>query len=209
MLLLVSEREDRRSPAKNRAILDAAVRAFLEHGYARTSVDAIAAEAGVGKQTVYSHFGDKNKLFLAAVEDARQQAGGVPPIADTGDPAADLAKTVERVLDITLSERLAALHRLSIAELRHHPELQRMWRDLKRTRTEPQYEDRVAEYLRDRDKAGTLRVPDPELAARQLLYLAITEGRVVTLQGTERLKPADRRRIARESVDLIVRAHRA
>ena len=54
------------SEAKRQGILEAATRLFTEQGYDGTSVDDIAAEAGVSKQTVYSHFGNKEKLFGAA-----------------------------------------------------------------------------------------------------------------------------------------------
>lgn len=53
--------------AKRQAILDAAKSLFLSNGYANTSMDAVAAEAGVSKLTVYSHFNDKETLFSAAV----------------------------------------------------------------------------------------------------------------------------------------------
>ena len=48
--------------------MEAAIAAFFERGYAATSIEQIAAEAGVSKVTVYSHFGDKRALFTAAVE---------------------------------------------------------------------------------------------------------------------------------------------
>ena len=53
--------------AKRQAILEAAKVLFLSNGYASTSMDAVAAEAGVSKLTVYSHFNDKETLFTAAV----------------------------------------------------------------------------------------------------------------------------------------------
>src|SRR5690606_14243315 len=49
--------------AKRAAILDAAVRMFTRLGFEGASMDQIAAEAGVSKLTVYSHFGDKEALF--------------------------------------------------------------------------------------------------------------------------------------------------
>src|SRR3546814_20477568 len=54
--------------AKRKAILEAAKGLFPRHGYERISMDAIAAEAGVSKLTVYSHFKDKSSLFAAAVK---------------------------------------------------------------------------------------------------------------------------------------------
>jgi TetR/AcrR family transcriptional repressor of mexJK operon len=53
--------------AKRQAVLDAAKTLFLTKGYANTSMDAVAAQAGVSKLTVYSHFNDKETLFSAAV----------------------------------------------------------------------------------------------------------------------------------------------
>ena len=196
-----------KSPAKRSAILAAATKLFLAQGYARTSVDAIAAEAGVGKQTVYGHFGDKEQLFLAVIEESRreQEADLGTALRDTGDPLTDLTAAAELILEGVLSPRIAALHRLTIAELPHHPELQRLWRDETGKRGR---DDLIVDYLRACDAKGLLRVPDPELATRQLSYLAISEGRVVTLQGTQPLTKAERHRIAREAADLIVRAHR-
>ena len=48
-----------KDPGKRAAILDAAKRLFVSQGFERVSMDQIAAEAGVSKLTVYSHFGDK------------------------------------------------------------------------------------------------------------------------------------------------------
>ena len=53
--------------AKRQAILDAAKSLFIRNGYIQTSMDAVAAEAGVSKLTVYSHFVDKETLFSCAV----------------------------------------------------------------------------------------------------------------------------------------------
>ncbi|MBV4492631.1 TetR/AcrR family transcriptional regulator [Pseudomonas oryzicola] len=53
--------------AKREAILEAAKALFLSLGYANTSMDAVAAAAGVSKLTVYSHFTDKQTLFCSAV----------------------------------------------------------------------------------------------------------------------------------------------
>ena len=54
---------------KHDAIAAAALVLFARDGYERTSVDAIAAEAGVSKRTVYSHYGDKENLFLLVLSE--------------------------------------------------------------------------------------------------------------------------------------------
>src|SRR6478735_338076 len=61
---------------KGAAILEAAKRLFTSQGFDGTSMDQIATEAGVSKLTVYSHFGDKETLFAAAVES--HCANGMP-----------------------------------------------------------------------------------------------------------------------------------
>jgi len=54
--------------AKREAMVAAAARSFFDIGYEATSIEQIAADAGVSKVTVYNHFGDKRSLFGAAVE---------------------------------------------------------------------------------------------------------------------------------------------
>jgi AcrR family transcriptional regulator len=54
-------------------ILDAAMTAFAEHGFHETTVAAIADRAGVGKGTVYRHFGKKNRLFAALLKRGTSQ----------------------------------------------------------------------------------------------------------------------------------------
>ncbi|MBV8085816.1 MAG: helix-turn-helix transcriptional regulator, partial [Chloroflexi bacterium] len=59
--------EPTRTERKRRAIVEAATTLFLRHGYAGTSMDQVAALAGVSKQTVYKQFADKERLFQAVV----------------------------------------------------------------------------------------------------------------------------------------------
>ena len=54
--------------AKREAILRTAGRSFFDAGFAATSIEQVAADAGLSKVTVYNHFGDKRGLFTAAVD---------------------------------------------------------------------------------------------------------------------------------------------
>jgi TetR/AcrR family transcriptional regulator len=79
----------RRDPAATRRkLLTAARLEFARHGFAGARVDEIAERAGVNKQLVYHHFGDKDALYLAVLEwvyaDIREQERklnleGLPP----------------------------------------------------------------------------------------------------------------------------------
>ena len=64
-----------KDPAKREAILDAAKALFIAQGFAGTSMDAVATEAGVSKLTVYSHFSDKATLFAAEMARLFFEAG--------------------------------------------------------------------------------------------------------------------------------------
>lgn len=71
--------DSNKAPAKRdakrsqRAILDAAVTEFAEHGHAGARIDAIADRAGVSKPMIYSYFGDKDELYAAALREAYVQ----------------------------------------------------------------------------------------------------------------------------------------
>lgn len=199
----------RRSPAKHDAILAAATEAFLREGYARASVDAIAAAAGVGKQTVYGHFGDKQRLFLAVVESARNAVGAgsneaATLISDTGDPRADLHAAATRLLDAITAPEVAALHRLTIAESAHHPQLQQSWRDDGATQASI---DAVAAYLSQASSRGQLDVPEPATVARQWVLLLSAEAQVRSLRGLQPLSQRELVQIARDTTELILRAY--
>ncbi|MEU8693390.1 TetR/AcrR family transcriptional regulator [Streptomyces sp. NPDC048665] len=91
----------RRSEKSRRAIYAAALALVGDVGYPKTTVEGIAARAGVGKQTIYRWWPSKAAVLLEAFLDlsmqAAQEAGQAPyVIPDTGDLAADL-KTVLRI----------------------------------------------------------------------------------------------------------------
>src|SRR6185437_6781058 len=75
-----------RDPERKRRILEAAQSHFNEHGLERASVDAIAAEAGVSKMTVYSNFGSKEGLFEAVVQDRTDRVIGGSAGVEALDP---------------------------------------------------------------------------------------------------------------------------
>jgi AcrR family transcriptional regulator len=55
---------------KRNAILTAALTVFSRDGYARASIDTIAASAGVSTRTIYNHFGDKANLFHVLITES-------------------------------------------------------------------------------------------------------------------------------------------
>jgi AcrR family transcriptional regulator len=76
-----------RDERASRAITAAARRQLAELGYARLSMESVAAEAGVARATVYRRYRDKADLVTAAIADAE---GSLPPAGE--DPRQDLAR---------------------------------------------------------------------------------------------------------------------
>jgi AcrR family transcriptional regulator len=95
----------RRSESSRRAIHDAALALVAEVGYPRTTIEAIAARAGVGKQTIYRWWPSKAAVLLEAFvglgERAAGQSGtdGTQAFPDTGDLAADLKTVLRATVD--------------------------------------------------------------------------------------------------------------
>ncbi|MFF2851557.1 TetR/AcrR family transcriptional regulator [Streptomyces sp. NPDC058001] len=108
----------RRSERSRRAIYDAALSLVADAGYQKTTIEGIAARAGVGKQTIYRWWSSKAEVLLEAFLDLQDQAaeaaGGTPfTFPDTGDLAADLKlvlrATVDELLDPKFEEPSRAL----------------------------------------------------------------------------------------------------
>ncbi|MGW3569779.1 TetR/AcrR family transcriptional regulator [Streptomyces sp. NPDC000941] len=205
-------------PAKRQAILEAAVAVFLREGYTRASVDVIADEAHVSKQTVYNHFGDKQRLFLAAVENERERVAArftpdlTPDLADEpkneGAGAADaetaLVSFGHRVLQVLLDERASALRRLVISEVARHPSLRPACAD-----GEPrQLVTYLVDLLTRRTERGELSVDDPATVARQFVALLVQQGLHQSMYGTRPLPGHEAAAICERAADLFVRAYR-
>src|SRR5215216_1869513 len=108
---MANDSEESRSGRKRAAILQAATTLFLRNGYRGTSMDEIAALAGVSKQTVYKHFADKERLFIEIVTRAVDEISDpvhaeVLALADSGDVEADLRDLARRQLAAVMQPRL-------------------------------------------------------------------------------------------------------
>jgi TetR/AcrR family transcriptional regulator, regulator of autoinduction and epiphytic fitness len=157
----------RRGDAKRAAVVDAATCAFLSRGYELTSMDAIAAEAGVSKRTVYNHFPCKQVLFRAVVRriygemldsDSSLPSPNLPP--ETALP--QLARTL---LAHLRRPEVTDLLRLMIAEQRRFPELATEFHD----EGKGPALSLVTRYLTTANAQGWLRIADPLRGARQFL----------------------------------------
>jgi TetR/AcrR family transcriptional regulator, mexJK operon transcriptional repressor len=133
----VIRRRGRPPTVKPEIIKEAASRLFLGNGLRRTSMDAIAAEAGVSKQTLYRYYPTKDQLFVEVLTGLT--VGRVETGVSELMPAGALDRPeVEKVLG-ALGLRLAAtlldptyvaLLRVVIAEADDFPELGRHFQEV-------------------------------------------------------------------------------
>jgi AcrR family transcriptional regulator len=168
--------EDTRSGRKREAILQAARRVFLSQGYLGASMDEIAAQARVSKQTIYKHFTDKERLFIEIVVSTVERVSDpvhaeVLALQDSGDPQRDLTDLARRQLAGVMTPELLALRRLVIAEAPRFPDLGASFYERGPGRTIAALATAFARL----HAQGRLHCPDPELAARHFNWLIMGE----------------------------------
>ena len=166
--------EDPRITRSRALIMDAAARVFLQRGYPGTSVDDIAAEAGVSKRTVYNVFDDKEQLFRAIIGRAIATAERfsfefASTTADADDVEAALIALARELAASVLGGRVVPLRRLLIGEASRFPEFAADYYE----RAPGRVMAAIAGALRKLGERGLLRIDDAELAAEHFAFLAI------------------------------------
>ena len=168
----VSKRPGRpKSEQKAEAIRHAAADLFMTDGMERTSMDAIAAAAGVSKQTVYSHFKSKDDLFRACVSGKVQMYGlDASRMPDTDDVDAVLRHIGRQYLTLLVDSGVIDMFRLMVSEASTHPNVVSSFHEYGPMATAHTVADRIARHLPD---AGD----NAMLAARATSeYLALVRG---------------------------------
>jgi len=199
--------DDPGRPAKGCQIVDAARRLFLEQGYEVTSMDAIAAEAGVSKRTVYSHFRSKEELFVEIMS-AMCTHFGVGPheaIDPEAPPERFLCAAAKFVLNKIMDPRMQSVMRTIVGNTAAFPEMgQRFW-----SIGPGNMAAQVTDYLAAQHAAGVLSVPDPRLAAG--MFQGMVAGPTflpMLFTGSSPWTAADIDYLARTATRLFLAAHR-
>lgn len=166
---------------KRAAILEAAKRLFPVHGFDGISMDAIAAEAGVSKLTVYSHFKDKGALFAETVRCKCEEQ--LPPALFMADLKGPLRKQLRSIAKgfyaLIMSEEALGMHRMMTAQARTDSALPQMFWEAGPKRVQ----DGFAQFLRAEVAAGQLDIPDVARAASQFFCLLKGEAHARQIFG--------------------------
>jgi TetR/AcrR family transcriptional repressor of mexJK operon len=194
---------------KGEAIAAAALRLFLRDGYERTSVDAIAAAAGVSKRTVYNRYGDKENLFLSVLRDTYDSMMTTfrdvaeRHLGEVADVQRDLtAFALDVALTLTTAPDRVALVRLIMAEAPFFPAL------IRADRGATTMHGSVSTCLARLAGEGRLAISDPAEAAEHLLALTINRINARTMFGILEVSDAEVEHIVTGGVAAFVRAYR-
>jgi TetR/AcrR family transcriptional repressor of mexJK operon len=155
--------------AKAQAILDAAQKLFMEHGYELTSMDAVAREAGVSKLTIYSHFENKELLFRRVIERKCEESNMPTQMLQLAElpPREGLRIVGMNFIGLVFSQDALNMCRIMEAESLRHPHVAQIFYEAGPQRTMLALE----ELLKAWQARGMLSVPDPMNAVHQFYCL--------------------------------------
>ncbi|HED4877042.1 TPA: TetR/AcrR family transcriptional regulator [Stenotrophomonas maltophilia] len=198
----MSRAPQRLTDRKREAIVRAAVEEFRSAGYEATSMDRIAAVAGVSKRTVYNHFPSKEELFALILEELWHSSVANVELPYRADQPLEvqLLQLLRQKLDLLGDANFIDLARVAMAEIIHSPE-----RAQAIVCRMGEKESGVSAWIRAAIADGRLREVDPEFAGHQLqgLVKSFAFWPQVTM-GQAPLAPAERTRVAESAVAMFL-----
>jgi len=170
-------------------------------------MDAIAADAGVSKMTVYSNFGSKDGLFQAVVRDRTEAVVTETPDAgplDPDHPEKALLAVGTRFLALARGDALGAMRAIyGVAGAQPEACLAFYQEGPERANSE------LAAYLRRAHAAGTLKVRNPRQAADLFFSMFLGSGHIRGLLKLEMPDPSEDKALLREAVRVFMAAYGA
>jgi TetR/AcrR family transcriptional regulator of autoinduction and epiphytic fitness len=158
---------------KREAIIQAAITEFRANGFEVTSMDKIAATAGVSKRTVYNHFPSKEELFAEILNQLWARISAEQSVTYNRDQPLreQLRQMLQAKVQLMADENFLTLARVAIAATIHSPEraqnmIERMG----------EREEALTVWIRAAQADGRLKPVDPEFAAHQVQGLLKTFG---------------------------------
>lgn len=171
-----------KSEEKRSQIIDAAGVLFISNGFKKVSMEEIAKSAGVSKQTVYSHFGNKQQLFTAAIDCKCDEYDLAPgKIKHAMHCEEYLIFFCTHLTALLSSDDAVGMFRVCVAEAGHSEVSELFWEaGPGKIRTQ------LANYLSEQNQLGTLTIEDIEMAASQLISMIVCESQFRSVLGLEK-----------------------
>ena len=170
--------------ARHLALLDCALKHFLDKGFEATTIEAIAADMNMTKRTVYARYPDKVALFKAALRRGTEQRAAAPEtIAGTRRESLEETLVAIAMLRIGLvaQDDGARLQRLINTESYRFPEVFQTYYDIAALPTVRF----LAELLEAETAAGTLAIQDAMLAATVFMSMVVSGPVRFIVSGNE------------------------
>jgi AcrR family transcriptional regulator len=170
-----------RDPDLDDAILDATITLLAQEGFARMSIEQVAARAGVGKPTIYRRWSSKVELVIAALSRPRPEHS----VSGEGTVRERLIRLIEELCMSVRREPAKSLLAALVAEIPRNPELAAAVREVFLARRR----ETAFALLREGIAAGELRADlDLELASDALvgpvmIRALLTGGRITPSLG--------------------------
>ncbi len=144
-------------------ILQGAVQEFQAKGFLATSMDAVAARAGVSKRTVYNHFASKENLFQAVVLELIEQKAQTQVYEYRPEQplAAQVKEIAQQQIEYFTKPGRLSLARVVVSESIRRPEMGK-WIYQKIDKLQ----GGLVGWIKQAAADGRLQAPDPVLAAR-------------------------------------------
>lgn len=192
--------------AKRAAILEAAKALFAREGFAGVSMDRIAAEAGVSKLTVYSHFGDKESLFSESIRTLCEELlpDAAFKVQADGTLRGQLRHIAEGFFSLVISDEAISTHRMLLATTQADQNLRQIFWEAGPKRTH----DTFAALLREAVADGRLDIDDVDVAATQ--FFTLLKGEIYGRLMCGVCNTPDQEEVGRHldaTVDMFLRAY--
>ncbi|WP_299194573.1 TetR/AcrR family transcriptional regulator [uncultured Erythrobacter sp.] len=190
--------------AKREAIVEAASARFFDAGFAATSIEQVAADAGVSKVTIYNHFGDKRALFAASVARECEKMRGYFSLKEmpSGSIRERLTAIGEAMYAFLSRPEMIQFERRIAAETEREPAIGRDFLEAGPWRMKAAF----SAFLAHADATGELSIPDPDLAAEQFVSMCKGMGDLEHRFGELPNAQDQQRRIA-GAVDVFLSAY--
>ena len=206
----LNSRSENRKPgrpsdaAKRLAIVEAASKRFFDVGFAATSIEQVAADAGVSKVTIYNHFGDKRGLFVASVEQECEKMRGYFSLEEvpSGTIKERLLNIAQGMFAFLSRPEMVQFERRIAAETEHEPEIGNAFLEAGPWRMKQGF----GLWLANESAKGELNIPDPELAAEQFVSMSKGMGDLERRFGALPSEEENARRIE-GAVDVFLAAY--
>ena len=198
-----SPRMATRTSRKRHAVIEAARRVFTEKGY-NASMEEVAFEAEVSKQTIYNQFGSKEQLFHAIIEDKMQEM--IEPIT-SATPDSDPREVLKRIAYLYHTKVIAPDNLKMVRALLAAPNAQAALREIY-AHGPSRFIRAFSDWLAAQDAKGRMKVPDPLLAAEH--FISFTYGHLFMKRLYGVPAPLDLEDVERRVtyvVDAFLRAH--